>query len=229
MLPDSFLIRRHSKQKEKDSRVPIRKQVLYGLTAILSLVLLGGCFFTPSSSEDVAWLIDELQIKDGATVADIGAGNGQEALAIAKQVGEEGHVYATELESEALDELRKKVNESVRNNVTVVEGHPGRTNLHAQCCDAIYLRKVYHHIENPASMNASLFEALKPGGRLAIIDFPPFGAEEEAGERTSNMSHGVSAETVVEELRQAGFVLLSSDDKPGRNFYVVMQKPKNGR
>jgi ubiquinone/menaquinone biosynthesis C-methylase UbiE len=227
MLPDNVSF--WQRFNKKDARNPISKRILYGITAIITTLLLSGCFLTPGSSEDVAWLTDELHLKEGATVADIGAGNGQEALAIAKRVGEEGRVYATEIEGGELDELRKSVEESERTNVTVIAGDTGRTNLPAQCCDAIYLRKVYHHIEEPASMNADLFQSLKPGGRLAIIDFPPFGSEEEAGRRASNMSHGVSAETVVEELSRAGFTLLSSEDKPGRNYYVVMQKPEAGR
>jgi len=224
MLPRMFYSRQRS--QKKGFQYALRKQFMYGVTAIFILVMLSGCLFSQSSSEDVSWLIDVLRLNEGSAVADIGAGDGEEALAIANHVADKGQVYATELETESLEELRKTVEESETGNVTVIEGHPGRTNLPAQCCDAIYLRKVYHHLENPASMNASLFETLKPGGRLAIIDFPPFGAEEEAGERTSNMSHGVSAETVVKELREAGFILLSSDDKPGRNYYVVMQKPE---
>jgi predicted methyltransferase len=113
--------------------------------------------------------------------------------------------------------------------MTVLEGHPAQTNLPEECCDAIYLRQVYHHIEDPSSMNTSLLKSLKPGGRLAVIDFPPVGSEEQPKNRTSGSSHGVTADTVIEELRQTGFKLVNHEDKLGRNYYIVMQKPADQR
>ena len=58
-------------------------------------------------------------------------------------------------------------------NVTVVDGTAGRTNLPEQCCDAIFMRDVYHHFTDPAAMNASVLASLKPGGMLGVLDFGP--------------------------------------------------------
>jgi SAM-dependent methyltransferase len=58
-------------------------------------------------------------------------------------------------------------------NVVVLEGAESSTNLPSACCDAIFLRDAYHHLTRPQEFDASLLAALKPGGRLAIMDFPP--------------------------------------------------------
>lgn len=200
------------------------RQLLFALMALAIPTAL----VAQNYSSDVDWLIEVLELKQGAVVADIGAGDGDQTLEIARYIGSEGHVYSTELGSESLNELRTEINQASPGNVTVVEGHPARTNLPAECCDAIYMRRVYHHFGDPPSMNASLLRSLKPGGRLAIIDFEPRGSEADPGGRASGSQHGVTAETVVKELTEAGFVLVSNDDRPGRNFYLVLEKPEDG-
>lgn len=177
---------------------------------------------------DVNWLIEAMELKEGSVVADIGAGDGNQTLAIARRVGPEGHVYSTELGEESLLELREAVESSRVTNVTVTEAQEKQTNLPQECCDALFLRRVYHHITDPASMNRSLWESLKPGGRLAVIDFEPRDSEAEPDGRASGNQHGVTADTVVKELQQAGFVLISREQPSGRNIYVVMEKPEDG-
>lgn len=192
---------------------------------LLTMLFISGCVFAQQNSADIEWLIESLELSNGSVVADIGAGDGDQTLAIAEHIGSEGHIYSTELDEETLEELRENVEWAGLDNVTVLEGNPMQTNLPEECCDAIYMRRVYHHIGNPPAFNASLFQSLKPGGRLAIIDFEPRSDEAEPGERASGGSHGVTAETVVDELTQTGFVLISNEQTSGRNFYLVFQKP----
>lgn len=192
----------------------------------ISFFLMYGCASAQENSEDINWLIEALGLEDGSVVADIGAGDGDQTLAIAEHIGEQGHIYSTELGEESLQELRENVEWAGVDNVTVFEGGPTQTNLPEECCDAIYMRRVYHHIGDPSAFNASLLNSLKPGGRLAIIDFEPRGDEAEPGGRASGGNHGVTADTVVEELTQAGFVLMSSEPQSGRNFYVLLRKPE---
>ena len=177
-------------------------------------------------SSDVQWLIDVLELERSSVVADIGAGDGDQTREIAQYIGQSGKVYSTELGENSLQELRESVGSL--ENVTVVEGHPTQTNLPEECCDAIYLRRVYHHFDDPTAMNQSLLATLKPGGRLAVIDFEPRGSESEDPEgRESGSQHGVTNETVVNELKKAGFNIISSDQRSGRDIYVVAEKPKN--
>ncbi len=195
--------------------------VLFTLLSTISTA----CSQAPGNQSDVEWLIEVLQIEEGAIVADIGAGDGDQTLAIAETIGPEGKIYSTELGSSSLRELRDAVEESNLSNVEVIEGAPRRTNLPAECCNGLYMRRVYHHIDNPKSFNESLYKSLKPGGRLAIIDFEPRSSEAEPEGRDSGSQHGVTAKTVVKELTTAGFTLINDPKKSGRNFYVVFQKP----
>ena len=113
-------------------------------------------------------------------------------------------------------------------NVSVVEGASSTTNIPNDCCDAIFLRHVYHHLGDPPLMNASLRASLKPGGRVAIVDFPPDnGVSAPPGRRGTDVSHGVTPQIVIEELRAAGFV--SVEQLPwsssGGYFLVVARRP----
>lgn len=206
-----------------ESKQWLKGSFIFLLTIFLATSL--SCAQAPGNQSDIDWLIEALEIESRSTVADIGAGDGDQTLAIAKHIDSEGTIYSTELGADRLKELKEKVQNSNLDNITVLEGHPDKTNLTEQCCDAIFMRRVYHHITNPKAFNTSLFESLKPGGRLAIIDFEPRDSEADPEGRSSGNQHGVTAKTVVEELKKAGFSLVSSEEGSGRDIYVVMQKP----
>ena len=87
-------------------------------------------------------------------------------------------MFSTELSKASLEKIDAGVAAAGLKNVTVVDGTPVRTNLPEQCCDAIFMRDVYHHFTEPLAMNASVLASLKPGGVLGVLDFgPPPGAE----------------------------------------------------
>lgn len=176
---------------------------------------------------DAARFAKALDLAAGQTVADIGAGAGQLTVALARVVGPTGRLYATELESDRIRAIRRAADSAGLKNVTVREAHATRTNLHDRCCDALIMRLVYHHIKNPVLMNKSLYNSLKPGGRLGIIDFPPDGEESaDPSGRADGAHHGVTPRTVMRELRQAGFELVTVDEATGsRRFMVVMRRP----
>lgn len=176
---------------------------------------------------DAARLVKALELTAGQSVADIGAGDGELSVELARVVGATGRLYATELESDKVRAIRKATSSAGFKNVTVLEAHPTRTNLPERCCDALVLRLVYHHIKDPVLMNQSLFQSLKPGGRIAIIDFPPDGTESaDPSRRADGGQHGVTPPTVVRELRQAGFEHVSTQEGSGtRRFMVVMRRP----
>jgi ubiquinone/menaquinone biosynthesis C-methylase UbiE len=114
-----------------------------------------------------------LGLKAGMTVADVGAGFGAWTVRLARLVGPAGRVFATDIGEKQLAALRDYTAREGLANVTVLEGAAGTTNLPALCCDAILIRDAYHHLTEPESIGKSLAGALKPGGRLAVIDFPP--------------------------------------------------------
>lgn len=214
------------KMTEQVSKAILRQILMQRvLMALVVLAVMFGCVSAQNTSADVSWLIESLELKQGSVVADIGAGEGEQTLAIARHIGPEGLIYSTELGETSVEELQEEIKNSDLGNITVVEGHPNRTNLPKACCDALYMRRVYHHFGDPPAMNASLFSTLKPGGKLAIIDFAPRGSESEPGERASGGSHGVTMETVIKEVTAVGFVLLQQQEKNTRHYYLLFQKP----
>jgi SAM-dependent methyltransferase len=89
------------------------------------------------------------------------------------------------------------------------------------CCDAVVLRRVYHHLSDPAATNVELLRAVRPGGVLAIIDFPPtlswLWPWPPNGVPRNRKGHGVAAGLVVDEVTASGFELVKViDDWPGR-------------
>lgn len=179
--------------------------------------------WTPAPSPER--IFEAIHVAPGATVCEIGAGDGTLSLAAARLVGPQGRVYTSELGESRLRTLREKVAESGLAHITVVPGAPRDTGFPAAACDALFLRDVYHHFAEPEAMNAAIFAALKPGARAAVLDFrPPREASSPAG-RAKDGTHGVMPETVANELKSAGLHLISSDSPPGRWFLVVVQKP----
>ena len=141
------------------------------------------------------------ELKPGMTVADVGAGFGAWTVRFAKVVGPSGRVYATDIGTAQLAALRDAVQRDGLPNVTVLEGATDTTNLPANCCDAILIRDAYHHLTQPGAIVKSLAAALKPGGRLAVIDFPPRPKSEvPSGVPTDRLGHGVPPEVVQREV-----------------------------
>jgi precorrin-6B methylase 2 len=178
---------------------------------------------------EVPLLVDVLALKPGMTVADVGAGFGAWTMEFSRWIGPSGRVFATEIGAPQLAALRDAVTREHLANVTVVEGAAAATNLPAACCDAIFIRDAYHHLTQPQDMLRSFAAALKPGGRLAVIDFPPRGNQVPEGVPADRGGHGVPA-AVVE--REGGAVLKhlrtitdwAPKSQPSTLFLVLFQK-----
>ena len=114
-------------------------------------------------------------------------------------------------------------------NVKVIPGARSSTHLPEGCCDALYSRFVYHHLTDAAAINADIFRALRPGGRLVIIDFEPHGImnwihRPETADRHGG--HGSPKETVLKEVTAAGFqVLRGPEFWRGRTYGVLFRRP----
>ena len=198
----------------------------------LTWMLVCACLAQPAArqdefAEDAARLVPALALGPGRSVADIGAGDGQLTVALAHGVGPEGRVYATEMTDERIEKIRDTAEDARLGNVTALRAHAARTNLPPGCCDALVIRLVYHHFADPATMNRSLFETVRPGGRVAVIDFQPReGRTAAPGSRADGDSHGVDPATVIREMTAAGFeqVLVEAPDE-NRRFLIVMTRP----
>ena len=177
-------------------------------------------------SQEITRLAEMMQWKVGTIVADVGAGDGSYSFAAAEKVGASGRVYATEIDKEKLKNLRTEVAKRKLGNVVVVEGTADNTKLPSDCCDAIFLRHVYHHLTQPQEFDRNLVRSLKPGSRLAIIDFPPGEHSEPVkGVPKNRGGHGIPEKVMVDELRSAGLLVESVvDDWSGKDYCVIFVK-----
>jgi ubiquinone/menaquinone biosynthesis C-methylase UbiE len=203
--------------------------LLYGFVAAQQASLTQGQIKTAQA--EMSELVRLLELKPGVTVADVGAGFGAWSVQFAKVVGPTGRVYATDIGAKQLAAIKEYVDREGLTNVTVIEGAASTTNLPALCCDAILIRDAYHHLTQPEDILKSLAAALKPGGRFAVIDFPPRGKGAiPEGVPANRGGHGVPAEIV---LREAGavFTHVQTIEKwmPGGGqtelFLVLFRKP----
>jgi predicted methyltransferase len=176
---------------------------------------------------DLPKLIEALDVREGQTVADIGAGQGWLTIGMARQVGSGGRVYGTDLGQKNVAELKAVVEKEKLPQISVIEGALAETNLPEVCCDAIFTRFVYHHFAEPLPMNRSVMKSLKPGGRYAVIEFVPGRGVPEATDPKdrAGKAHGVGPDSVPRELREAGFEIVSISPIVDRSFLVVGRKP----
>lgn len=172
-------------------------------------------------------IFEALASREGQTVCEVGAGDGELSIAAAKVVGSNGRVYTSELGADRVKALREKVAASGLGHITVVEGDATKTQFPDAACDALFMRNVYHHLADPAAMNASIATSVKRGGRVAVVDFTPPGKEAETPtDRSKDGMHGISAESLSRELKDAGLEPVSSQLGDQRWFMVVVAKPR---
>lgn len=184
---------------------------------------------------EVRLIAEGLKLAKGSVIADIGAGDGKFAIALSPRVGETGKVYATELDEDDREDIESAAADAGVTRVEVTVAQFEATGLPKECCDGVFLSRVYHHLTTPAPFGRSLFETVRPGGRLMIIDFPPSfwlalftpdGIPEDRG------GHGIPPEIMIKELETAGFVKLESIEKwPSsnfvtRNYAVIFERPE---
>lgn len=196
--------------------------------AAVLLVALPAPALAQQDDADVTRLVEHLRIGPGTRVAEIGAGAGTLTVALAKVVGPTGRVFSNEISDNRRDAIRDAVARAGLDNVTVVESAAADANLPEACCDALFMRNVYHHFDDPAAMNRSLWRALRPGGRIAVIDFPPRGgtAAGAASGRDQGTAHGVPSGSVESELRAAGFTLVHTEQQRGDRWFMVVAEKR---
>jgi ubiquinone/menaquinone biosynthesis C-methylase UbiE len=195
-------------------------------TLIAALLVPSAASAQSNGSLATSRIFDALGVSRGITVCEVGAGDGELSIAAARQVGAQGHVYTSELGDQRVKALQARTAAANLKQIEVVAGAADHTNFPDGACDALFMRNVYHHIAAPGPMGASLAAALKPGGRVAVVDFTPPGAEASTpADRDEDGQHGVTPDSVRRELADAGFAVQRTEAGNGRWFMVVAVKP----
>ena len=150
-------------------------------------------------------------VRPGATVADLGAGDGFFTVRLARAVGEQGKVYAVDVSADALRRLRTRIANDKLTQVDVVEAASDDPKLPAASLDAVLVVNAYHEMKAYKEILARVKAALKPNGRLVIVEPISNGRRAQArDEQTRN--HEIAIDFVKQDLRDAGFIQVSMQD-----------------
>lgn len=170
--------------------------------------------------------IEALGLQPGDFVAEIGAGDGRFSLRFAEAVGSDGRVYANELDDDDVRRIRRRAEQDGIENLVAVQGAVDDTNLEEACCDAMMMRMVYHMLTDPEPMSRSFYRALKPGGRLLILDGDPQPGEPDAdGVPENRAGMGIDPQIVIDELTAVGFVFEEHFESfPGVDYAILFTR-----
>lgn len=166
-------------------------------------------------------IIAVLDIRPGMTVADVGAGTGAFTFPLARKVGPTGKVIAQDISPEFLRGIEARARKEALHQVLTMLGADKDARLAPASVDLVFTCDTYHHFEYPQAMLASLHKALRPGGRLVVIDY-----ERIPGQSSAWVLGHVRAgrEAVVTEIEAAGFRQIRSHALLRENFFVEFQR-----
>jgi predicted methyltransferase len=152
-------------------------------------------------------LVAALGLQPGQRVADLGAGTGYFSRYLADAVGADGTVFAVEVEPTLVVHLRERAEQEGRANVVPVLASTDNPRLPVAGVDLILVADTYHHLDHRTRYLPQLRRALRPGGRVAIVDWKPGQLPE-----GPPPDHKLPPEQVVAEMRGAGFMLTDTPD-----------------
>lgn len=161
-------------------------------------------------------VMDILNIKEGKSVADLGAGSGWFTTRAAKRVGSKGRVFAVEINQEYITYINERAVKENLPNIQTVLGTEDDPKLADNSVDAVLILKTYHEIGQPITVLRRLKKSLKKDALLGIIDKNGAGDD-----------HGINQAQVVEEAKRAGFTLKETFDftkADGMDYFLVFKK-----
>lgn len=151
---------------------------------------------------------EELKLKPGMTVCDMGSGNGYHTLPMAEAVGKEGKVFAVEVQPEMIEMLKKRAEAKGITNIVSVIGEAYDPMLPEGSCDMILLVDVYHEFSHPEPMLSGMRKALKPDGVIVMVEFR---AEDDSV--PIKPEHKMTKAQINKELTSNGFKLVREFDE----------------
>jgi arsenite methyltransferase len=163
-------------------------------------------------------ILSTLNIQPGQTIADLGSGGGFFTFLFSQLVGEKGKVYAIDTNKDFLEFINKQSAKLGLTNMTTVLATEQAIPLPSHCVDLLFVRSVYHHLQNRTSYFLEAKKLLTAQGRIAIIEFSQQGSKLSFHRRCG---HNVPKEIIIEEMSTAGFqVSASFDFLPVQSFTI---------
>lgn len=167
-------------------------------------------------------LVAALRIRRGSTVIDFGAGVGYFTWRLARQVGPEGRVLAVDIQPEMLDMLSANIERRGIRNVETILSTNEDAGLPANAAELVLLVDVYHELAYPARTMGEIREALKPEGRLVVVEY----RKEEAWIPIHPL-HKMTAREVREEIEPLGFDFMELLDFLPRQHIVIFKPSRD--
>lgn len=148
-------------------------------------------------------IIDVIKIMKGNKIADIGSGGGYFTIRFAKLVGDEGHIYAIDTNSEFLKYIKLQADKNDLKNITIIQADDDKPKLPKEKLDFIFLRNVYHHIPNRLKYLQILGDGLGKDGKIIIIE------HNGSGYLNFNklFGHYIKPEIIKNEMKKAGYII----------------------
>ncbi len=169
-------------------------------------------------------ILAAIQLEPGMSVADVGAGTGLYMQPLSKSVGPTGKVYAVDISPKFVKHLRQRSQDENLENVEVVMCSDRDSNLRPASVDRVFLCDVYHHFEYPENSLESILRALRPGGKLILVDFERIPGKS----REWLLGHIRAPKSVFkQEILDAGFEFEEEIDVDGfeENYLLRFIKP----
>lgn len=174
-----------------------------------------------------------LGAQPGAQIADVGAGDGYFTTRLSKIVGEDGSVYSVDVDPSALGRLRKRIEAEALRNVRIVEGTFSDPRLPVSAIDGALIVNAYHEMDRHQEMLAGIRKALKPNGRLVIVE-PISERLRDASRANQTRRHEIGPQYVQDDLRQAGYRIVRFEEEFTRRPYgetewIIVAVPDAGQ
>jgi ubiquinone/menaquinone biosynthesis C-methylase UbiE len=151
-------------------------------------------------------VINALAVKPGHVIADIGSGGGFFTLRFAETVGRDGYVYAVDTNRKLLDYIQQQAEAKGFENIVSLCVDEADLTLPINTFDLLFLRNAYHHLSNRIQYFKHLQHALKPGGRIAILEYTRGGLFRRL------FRHYVPQATIISEMQEAGYQVVDTFD-----------------
>jgi ubiquinone/menaquinone biosynthesis C-methylase UbiE len=162
-------------------------------------------------------------VQPGMSVADIGAGTGLFTMMFAEAVKPGGRVYAIDISQAFIDYIRQTAQARKRTNITAIVGDGTEVPLPEASVDLVFMSDVYHHFEHPGQTLASIRKALRPGGRMVVVDYERIPGVT-SPERIEHVR--LDKQTTIKEIGSAGFRFVGEKKLMRQNYFLVFQRPE---